>query len=122
MYVIIDVMEKLGLTAEDVNAIYDESSAATSFTLPSDRVKEADALAKLDGPSDQRKLDDSDTEKDTVSSAWDEDDSVASMKQPQGELCQRHGLAVPRAGDRFYVTGSIRSWSRSHLTYITGGC
>ena len=22
--------------------------------------------------------------------------------------CQRHGLAVPRAGDRSYVTGSIR--------------
>ena len=37
-------------------------------------------------------------------------------------LCQRHGLAVPRAGDRSYVTGSIRGWSRSHLTYLTGGC
>ena len=36
--------------------------------------------------------------------------------------CQRHGLAVPRAGDRFFVTGSIRGWSRSHLTYLTGGC
>ena len=36
--------------------------------------------------------------------------------------CQRHGLAVPRAGDRSYVTGSICDWSRSHLTYITGGC
>ena len=35
--------------------------------------------------------------------------------------CQRHGLAVPRAGDRSYVAGSIRGWSRSHLTYITGG-
>ena len=35
---------------------------------------------------------------------------------------QRHGLAVPRAGDRSYVAGSIRGWSRSHLTYITGGC
>ena len=37
-------------------------------------------------------------------------------------LCQRHGLAVPRAGDRSYVTGLIRGWSRSHLTYVTGGC
>ena len=37
-------------------------------------------------------------------------------------FCQRHGLAVPRAGDRSYVTGSVRGWSRSHLTYITGGC
>ena len=36
--------------------------------------------------------------------------------------CQRHGLAVPHAGDRFSVTGSIRGWSRSHLTYVTGGC
>ena len=36
--------------------------------------------------------------------------------------CKRHGLAVPRAGDRSYVTGSIHGWSRSHLTYITGGC
>ena len=35
---------------------------------------------------------------------------------------QRHGLAVPRAGDRSYVTGSIHGWSRSHLTYISGGC
>ena len=34
----------------------------------------------------------------------------------------RHGLAVPRAGDRSYVTGSIRGWSRSHhSTYLTGG-
>ena len=32
---------------------------------------------------------------------------------------QRHGLTVPRAGERSYVTGSIRGWSRSHLTYIT---
>ena len=38
------------------------------------------------------------------------------------KFCQRHGQAVPRAGDRSYVTGSIRGWSRSHLTYITGGC
>ena len=29
---------------------------------------------------------------------------------------QRHDLAVPRAGDRSYVTCSIRSWSRLHLT------
>ena len=36
--------------------------------------------------------------------------------------CQRHGLAVPRAGDRSYVTGSINSWSRSHLTHVTGVC
>ena len=35
---------------------------------------------------------------------------------------QRHGLAVPRAGDRSYVMGSIHGWSLSHLTYITGGC
>ena len=34
----------------------------------------------------------------------------------------RHGLAVPRAGDRSYETGSIRGWSRSHSTYLTGGC
>ena len=27
------------------------------------------------------------------------------------------GLAVPRAGDRSFVTGSIHSGSRSHLTY-----
>ena len=31
-------------------------------------------------------------------------------------------LAVQRAGDRSYVTGSIRGWSRSHLTNIPGGC
>ena len=37
-------------------------------------------------------------------------------------ICQRHGLAVPRAGDRSYVTGSIRGWSRSHLTYLMDGC
>ena len=37
-------------------------------------------------------------------------------------LRQRHGLAVPRAGDRSYVTGSIRGWSRSQLTYLMGGC
>ena len=36
--------------------------------------------------------------------------------------CQRHGLVVPRAGDRSYVTGSIHDWSRPHLTYVTGGC
>ena len=38
--------------------------------------------------------------------------------QPHSQ-CQRHGLAVPRASDRFYVTGSIRGWNRSHLTYVT---
>ena len=37
-------------------------------------------------------------------------------------FCQRHGLTVPRAGYRSYVTGSIRGWSRSNLTYIEGGC
>ena len=37
-------------------------------------------------------------------------------------LCQRHGLAVPRVGDRSYVTGSICCWSLSYLTYATGGC
>ena len=37
-------------------------------------------------------------------------------------LCQRHGLAVPRAGDRSYAMGSIHGWSRSRLTYVTGGC
>ena len=36
--------------------------------------------------------------------------------------CQRHGLAVPRAGNRSYVTGSTHGWSRLHLTYVTGGC
>ena len=35
---------------------------------------------------------------------------------------QRHGLAVPPADDRSYVTGSIRGWSRSQLTYLAGGC
>ena len=35
---------------------------------------------------------------------------------------QQYGLAVPRAGDRSYVTGSIRGWSRSQLTYLMGGC
>ena len=30
-------------------------------------------------------------------------------------LCQRHSLAVPRAGDRSLVTGSIHGWSRSHF-------
>ena len=34
--------------------------------------------------------------------------------------CKRHGLAVPGAGGRSYVTGSIRGWSRSRLTYLTG--
>ena len=34
----------------------------------------------------------------------------------------KHDLAVPRADDRSYVTGSIRGWSRSHLTYIKGDC
>ena len=36
-----------------------------------------------------------------------------------------HGLAVSRvlrAGDRSYMTGAIRGWSRSHLTHIPGGC
>ena len=44
------------------------------------------------------------------------------MTRPLSSPCQRHGLAVPREGDRSYVTGSIRGWSRSHLTYIPGGC
>ena len=35
---------------------------------------------------------------------------------------QRQGLAVPRAGGRSYVTGSILGWNRSHLTYIPDGC
>ena len=30
---------------------------------------------------------------------------------------RRHDLAVSRAGDRSYVTGSIRGWSRSYFTY-----
>ena len=38
------------------------------------------------------------------------------------DICQRHSQAVPRAGDRSYVTGLIRGWSRLHLTYIVGGC
>ena len=37
------------------------------------------------------------------------------------KIYQWHGLAVPRAGNRFYVTGSIRGLSRSYLTYIPGG-
>ena len=48
--------------------------------------------------------------------------AVMSLCQRHFIYCQRHGLAVPRAGDRSYVTGSIRGWSRSHLTYLTGGC
>ena len=31
--------------------------------------------------------------------------------------CQRHAPTVPHTGDRTYVTGSIRGWSRWHLTY-----
>ena len=38
------------------------------------------------------------------------------------DLTQQHGLAVHRAADRSYVKGSIRGWSRSHLSYITRGC
>ena len=45
-----------------------------------------------------------------------------SLKKLAVASCQRHGLAVPRAGDRSCVTGSIHGWSRSHLTYITGDC
>ena len=30
----------------------------------------------------------------------------------------RHGLAVPRAGDKFYATGSIYGWRPSRLTYL----
>ena len=30
----------------------------------------------------------------------------------------RHGLAVPRAGDKFYATGSIYGWRTSRLTYL----
>ena len=48
--------------------------------------------------------------------------SVLGSEEVLGKVCQRHGLAVPRAGDRSYETGSIRGWSRSHLTYVTGGC
>ena len=33
-----------------------------------------------------------------------------------------HGLAVPRAGYRSYVTSSIQGRSRLHLTYIPGVC
>ena len=40
------------------------------------------------------------------------------------DLILRHGpaLEAPRAGHRFYVTGSIHGWSRSLLTHIPGGC
>ena len=37
-------------------------------------------------------------------------------------LQKRCGLAAPRTGDRSYMTGFVRSWSRSHLTYVSGGC
>ena len=47
---------------------------------------------------------------------------VINSESQLWEVCQRHGLAVPRAGDRSYVTGSIRGWSQSRLTYLTGGC
>ena len=32
-------------------------------------------------------------------------------------ICKRYGLAVPHAGDKSYVTGSIHGWSRSHFIY-----
>ena len=50
--------------------------------------------------------------------------SVARIRKMQtlNVLCQRHGLAVPRAGDRSCATGSIHGCSRSRLTYIPGGC
>ena len=31
-------------------------------------------------------------------------------------------LDIPHTSCRSYVTGSIRGWSRSHLTYSPGGC
>ena len=31
-------------------------------------------------------------------------------------------VAVPCADDRSYVTGSIRGWGQSHVTYFPGGC
>ena len=34
--------------------------------------------------------------------------------------CQRHNLAVPRAGDKSYVTGSNHGWSRSHWHVYRG--
>ena len=37
-------------------------------------------------------------------------------------ICQQHGLAVPRADNRSYVTGSIRGCSQSHLPCMSGGC
>ena len=37
-------------------------------------------------------------------------------------LYQQQGIAVPRGGDRSYVTGSIRGLSKSHLTCMPGGC
>ena len=36
------------------------------------------------------------------------------------QICPRHDLAVTCADDRFYVTGSIRGWSRSHFTHLPG--
>ena len=50
--------------------------------------------------------------------------SVRSQVIVPRQRCQSSfaSQAVPRAGDRSYVTGSIRGWSRSHLTYEPGGC
>ena len=35
---------------------------------------------------------------------------------------QQNDLVVRRANYRSYATGSIHGWSRSHLTYVQGGC
>ena len=49
----------------------------------------------------------------------------SSSLQPPGRTLHEYssqGLAVPRAGDKSYVTGFIPGWSRSRSTYVPGGC
>ena len=47
-------------------------------------------------------------------------EEVSIFYELRAIICQRHGLVIPHAGSRSYVTGSIHGWSRSHLTYYTG--
>ena len=48
--------------------------------------------------------------------------AIHPVKQTLVIFCQRHSQEVPRTGDRSYEMGSIRGWSRLHLTYIPGSC
>ena len=47
---------------------------------------------------------------------------ILSLRKTLFRSCQRHDLAVLRAGNRSYVSGSILGCSRSHLTYLSGDC